>query len=144
MADIADSDIESSAQPQVQSQVQPRGELAIRSLAMPRDTNPSGDIFGGWLMSEMDIAGGITAERRAQGRVATVAVEGMSFHKPVRVGDVVCCYAHIVKVGATSITVQVEAWAIAHAAGGRVKVTEGAFTYVALDADGRKRPVPKD
>ncbi len=144
MADIADSDIESSAQPQDQPQVQPRGELAIRSLAMPRDTNPSGDIFGGWLMSEMDIAGGITAEHRAQGRVATVAVEGMSFHKPVRVGDVVCCYAHIVKVGATSITVQVEAWAIAHAAGGRVKVTEGAFTYVALDADGRKRPMPKD
>lgn len=142
MADLGGSDTGPGAQPRVQPQVQPIGELAIRSLAMPRDTNPSGDIFGGWLMSEMDVAGGITAERRARGRVATVAVEGMNFHKPVHVGDVVCCYAHIVKVGVTSITILVEAWAITQGADDRVKVTEGVFTYVALGEDGGKRPVP--
>ena len=121
----------------------PRGEMAIRTLAMPRDTNPSGDIFGGWLMSQMDVAGGITAGARAKGRVATVAVQGMVFHRPVHVGDVVCCYADIQRVGRTSITILVEAWVLRdrHAAD-RLKVTEGVFTYVALDADGTKRRVP--
>ncbi len=122
---------------------EPRGEMAIRTLAMPRDTNPSGDIFGGWLMAQMDVAGGITAWARAKGRVATVAVQGMVFHRPVHVGDVVCCYAEIQKVGLTSITILVEAWVLRdRMAGDRFKVTEGVFTYVAIDADGAKRPLP--
>jgi acyl-CoA thioesterase YciA len=117
--------------------------MAIRTLAMPRDTNPSGDIFGGWLMSQMDVAGGITAGARAKGRVATVAVRGMVFHRPVHVGDVVCCYAEIQKVGRTSVTILVEAWVLRdRMAGDRLKVTEGVFSYVAIDEDGKKRPVP--
>lgn len=121
----------------------PRGELAIRTLAMPADTNPSGDIFGGWVLSQMDIAGGITAQARAHGRVATVAVEAMSFHRPVYVGDVLCCYAEILRVGRTSMTTRVEAWALRHSDGERIQVTEGIFTYVALDDEGRPRPVPE-
>ena len=91
---------------------QPKGELTIRTLAMPKDLNPSGDIFGGWLMSQMDVAGAIAAQWRAKGRVATVAVEAMNFHKPVWVGDVLCCYAHIQSIGITSLTVLVEAWVL--------------------------------
>ncbi len=122
---------------------EPRGELAIRTQAMPKDTNPNGDIFGGWLMAQMDIAGGVTAGARAEGRVATVAVEAMSFHRPVRVGDVLCCYADITRVGKTSITVRVEAWVLRRSkARERVKVTEGIFTYVAIAETGAKRPVP--
>lgn len=131
-----------------ESDGEPRGTLAIRTLAMPADTNPSGDIFGGWLMSQMDIAGGVTAEWRAQGRVATVAVEGMEFHQPVWVGDVVCCYAEVVREGTTSLAVRVEAWVLRrheHMVGGdrvRTKVTEGVFTFVAIDENGAKRPLP--
>lgn len=123
--------------------VEPRGDLAIRTQAMPRDTNPSGDIFGGWMMAQMDVAGGITAAWRAKGRIATVAVTGMAFHRPVRVGDVLCVYAEVERTGRTSLTVPVEAWV--HRRGDmdhRVKVTEGVFTYVAIDADGNKRNVP--
>jgi len=121
----------------------PRGELATRTLAMPADTNHNGDIFGGWVLGQMDIAGGITAANRARGRVATVAVDAMSFHKPVHVADVVCCYADIIRVGTTSISIHVEAWTIGHLGGGaRTLVTEGTFTYVAIDDNGRKRPVP--
>jgi len=124
---------------------EPRGELAIRTLAMPADANPSGDIFGGWVMSQMDIAGGITAYARAHGRVATVAVDGFTFHKPVLVGDVVCCYADILKVGNTSITILIQAWALRkREVNNRVKVTEGVFTFVALDDNGKKRPVPPE
>lgn len=119
----------------------PRGELAIRTLAMPADTNPSGDIFGGWVLSQMDIAGGVTAQARARGRVVTVAVEAMSFHRPVYVGDVLCCYAEILRIGRTSVTTRVEAWALRRGAGERVQVTEGVFTYVALDDEGRPCPV---
>ena len=122
----------------------PRGELTTRTVAMPRDTNPSGDIFGGWLMSQMDIAGGVCAGSRARGRVATVAVEGMVFHAPVHVGNVLCCYAEIKKVGTTSMTLRIEAWALPPGTGERIKVTEGIFTYVALDAQGKKRPVPPE
>jgi acyl-CoA thioesterase YciA len=122
----------------------PKGELAIRTLALPADTNPAGDIFGGWLMSQMDIAGGITARRRARGRVATVAVHGFEFHRPVLVGDVVCCYAHVEKVGHTSITILVEAWVERHGHDDLFKVTEGEFIYVALDEKGIKRPVPRE
>lgn len=122
----------------------PRGELAIRTLAMPADTNPSGDIFGGWVMAQMDVAGGIAAAQRAGGRVATVAVDGFIFHKPVNVGDVLCCYAEVVRVGTTSIAIRIEAWALRQRARNRrVKVTEGIFTFVALDEAGKKRPVPR-
>jgi acyl-CoA thioesterase YciA len=132
-----------SADPAVSEHDLPRGELAIRTLAMPADTNPSGDIFGGWVMAQMDVAGGITAAQRAGGRVATVAVDGFIFHKPVNVGDVLCCYAEVVRVGNTSIAIRIEAWALRQRARDkRVKVTEGIFTFVALDENGNKRAVP--
>ncbi|HEX9771248.1 MAG TPA: acyl-CoA thioesterase [Kiloniellales bacterium] len=123
---------------------QPRGELVIRTLAMPADANPSGDIFGGWVLSQMDIAGGITAGQRAGGRVATVAVTAMTFHLPVYVGDVLCVYTEIEKVGQTSITVAIEAWALRGRLGERVRVTEGRFVFVAIGEDGRPRPVPRE
>ena len=123
---------------------EPKGELAIRTLAMPADTNPAGDIFGGWLMSQMDIASSITAGVRARGRVATVAVTGFTFHKPVQVGDVVCCYADIHRIGTTSMMISVEAWVLRRSEPERrVKVTEGSFTFVALDEEGKKRPIPQ-
>ena len=122
----------------------PDGELVIRTLAMPADANPSGDIFGGWVLSQMDIAGGITASQRARGRVATVAVTAMTFHLPVYVGDVLCVYTEIEKIGRTSITVALEAWALRGRLGGRARVTEGRFVFVALGEDGRPRPVPPD
>jgi acyl-CoA thioesterase YciA len=121
----------------------PHGELTLRTLAMPADTNPSGDVFGGWLMGQMDIAGGISAGIRALGRVATVAVDGFVFHKPVNVGDVLCCYTDIRSSGETSITISVEAWVLRrHAPSQKDKVTEGLFTFVALDDAGNKRPLP--
>ena len=119
-----------------------RGDPAVRTLAMPGDTNPAGDIFGGWILAQMDIAGGIVAHQRALGRVATVAIEAMKFHRPVLVGDVVSCYCHIVRVGTTSLTVQVDAWARRGRTGEEMRVTEGQFTYVAIDAERRPRPVP--
>ena len=126
-------------------QEEPKGDLAIRTLAMPADANPSGDIFGGWLISQMDIAGGITASARAHGRVATIAVTGFTFQKPVLVGDVVCCYADIQKTGKTSVTIGVEAWVLRrHETKDRFKVTEGVFTFVALDEKGETRPVPPE
>ncbi len=122
---------------------QPRGELVLRTLAMPADTNPNGDIFGGWLLSQMDIAGGLAAKQRAHGRVVTIAVDAMTFHRPVFVGDVVCCHAHIDRTGRTSITVSIEAWVVRSAsASERVKVTQGVFTYVAIDEVGEPRVVP--
>lgn len=120
----------------------PRGDPAVRTLAMPGDTNPAGDIFGGWILAQMDIAGGIVAHQRAQGRVATVAIEAMKFHRPVLVGDVVSCYCHIVRIGTTSLTIQVDAWARRGRTGEEMRVTEGQFTYVAIDADRRPRTVP--
>ena len=131
-------------EPDAQPEFQPRGELAIRTLAMPADANPSGDIFGGWVLSQMDIAGGIVASQRARGRLATVAITAMSFHLPVYVGDVLCVYVDIERVGRTSIATWVEAWALRRRGGERVRVTEGEFVYVALDAEGRPRPVPEE
>ena len=121
-----------------------RGEPAVRTLAMPADTNPSGDIFGGWVIAQMDLAAGIVAGRRAQGRVATVALDGLSFHLPVRVGDLVSCHADVVRVGRTSMTIKVETYVIRARTMEEVKVTEGHFTMVAIDAEGRPRPVPQD
>lgn len=122
----------------------PSGELAIRTLAMPADANPNGDIFGGWVLSQMDVAGGITAFQRARGRVATVAVDAMTFHRPVYIGDVLCVYAEVLRVGRTSIGVQLEAWASRGRTKLREKVTEGRFTFVAIDDQGRPRPVPEE
>jgi acyl-CoA thioesterase YciA len=123
--------------------LEPQGALTIRTLAMPADTNPAGDIFGGWVMSQMDIAGAIAAVERARGRVVTVAVEAMSFIAPVKVGDILCVYTRLDGTGTTSLTIAVEAWARRDRLDDRVKVTEGRFVYVALGQDGRKRPLPK-
>lgn len=120
---------------------EPKGALTIRTLAMPADTNPAGDIFGGWVMSQMDIAGAIAAVERSQGRVVTVAVEAMNFIAPVKVGDILCVYATIERVGTTSITVGMEAWARRNRIADRVKVTEGRFVYVALTDEGTKRRI---
>jgi acyl-CoA thioesterase YciA len=121
---------------------EPDGELTLRTLAMPAETNPSGDIFGGWVLSQMDIAGGILANERANGRVATVAVDAMKFIRPVKVGDVLCVYCRVIRVGRTSIAIGVEAWVRRGRIGDREKVTEAVFTFVALDDQGRPRDVP--
>ena len=127
-----------------QEDATPRGELAIRTLAMPADANPNGDIFGGWVLGQMDIAGGIVAARRARGRVATVAITAMTFHLPVFVGDEVSCYCTIERIGRTSIAVKVETWSRRASGAETVKVTEGLFTYVAIGDDRRPRPVPPE
>ncbi len=120
---------------------QPRGELMVRTLAMPADTNPAGDIFGGWIMSMMDVTGGIAARTFAAGRVVTVSVTDMAFLKPVHVGDVVCGYTEMVAVGRTSVTFHVEVWVLRGGHGARIKVTSAEFKYVALDAEGRPEPI---
>ena len=122
----------------------PNIEPALRAIAMPADANPHGDIFGGWLLAQMDLAGGTVATRRAQGRTATVAITAMSFHRPVFVGDEVTCYAEIVRIGTTSMTVKVESWVRRGTGQEFVKVTEGIFTYVAVGSDRRPRPVPPE
>ncbi len=111
---------------------------------MPRDTNANGDIFGGWVLSQMDQAGGIAAHERAQGRVATVAVDGMKFIRPVKVGDVLCVYTLVDRAGRTSMTIHVEAWARRFHTRVREKVTDANFTFVAIDDNGRPRPVPPE
>ncbi|HET6194429.1 MAG TPA: acyl-CoA thioesterase [Acetobacteraceae bacterium] len=121
---------------------QPTGELALRTVAMPADTNPAGDIFGGWIMSLMDLAAGISAGTRAEGRVATAAVSNLSFLQPVKVGDVVCVYTDIVRTGRSSITLGVEAWVLRRGQGQRVRVTAADFVLVAVDDAGRPRMVP--
>ena len=115
----------------------PKGELVIRTVAMPADTNPNGDIFGGWIMSQMDIGSGILASKTAQRRVATVAVEGMSFLHPVRVGDTVACYAWVERIGRTSMTIPVEVWVQPYRRTEQTRVTHAVFTYVALDEAGK-------
>src|SRR5437588_10289917 len=114
---------------------EPQGELVIQTIAMPRDTNPSGDIFGGWLMSQMDLRSSILAARTAKSRVVTVAMEGMSFLQPVRVGDRVACYGRVERIGRTSMRIPVEVWVSRYKTGECVQVTHGVFTYVALGYD---------
>ncbi|MCB0422513.1 MAG: acyl-CoA thioesterase [Bdellovibrionales bacterium] len=123
---------------------QPIGELVIRTLAMPADTNPAGDIFGGWVLSQMDIAGGLVTKKVANGRTVTVAVDSMTFHLPVMVGDTLCCYVDVLKIGRTSIRVNIQAWATRQYEKGRILVTEGIFTYVAVTADRTPRPVDSE
>jgi acyl-CoA thioesterase YciA len=127
-----------------QDKVATVGEPALRAIAMPGDANPNGDIFGGWLLAQMDLAGGSVASQRAQGRVATVAVTGMTFHRPVYIGDEVSCHAAVTRVGRTSITIHIETWVRRHLSSERVKVTEGTFTYVALGDDRKPRKVPPE
>ncbi|MCL4164480.1 UNVERIFIED_CONTAM: hypothetical protein GTU68_002426 [Idotea baltica] len=115
---------------------------------MPADTNPNGDIFGGWIMSQMDIAGGILAKSATHGRIVTVAVESMKFIEPVRVGDTVCVYGRVVKLGNTSITIELEVWVSKSWAenpdeSARHMVTEACFVYVAIDSEGKKRQIDK-
>jgi len=124
--------------------IHPDHSPILRTLAMPADTNANGDIFGGWIMSQMDIAGGILAKETARSRVVTVAVDGFKFLKPVRVGDVVCCYGRVLRVGKTSIAIGLEVWVKSvldqtEEEWPRFKVTEAIFTYVAIDAKGNKR-----
>lgn len=123
------------------SETEPKGTQTIRTVAMPADTNAAGDIFGGWVLSQMDIAGGIAAAEEADGRVVTVAVEAMTFIVPVKIGDILCVYTTIERIGTKSITVGMEAWVRRRRIPGRVKVTEGTFVYVALDENGKSRPV---
>jgi len=128
---------------------EPQGELLLRTMPMPADTSFNGDIFGGWIMSQMDIAGSIMAKEITRTRTATVAVESMKFIKPVKVGDVVCCYGRLQRIGTTSVTIMLEVWArpILHATEDRFttfKVTEAAFTYVAIGEDGKKQPIDKE
>lgn len=120
---------------------EPRGQLASRVLAMPTDTNPKGDIFGGWIMSLMDMAGKMSATTIANGHVVTVAVDRIAFREPVRVGDVVCCYTDTMRIGRSSITLSVEVWALRQGQGERIMVTDAVFTFVAIDEDGRPRPI---
>ena len=128
-----------------QQQCLPNGELVLRTLTMPTDTNANGDIFGGWLMSQMDIGGAILAKEIALGRVVTVRVDGITFLRSVAVGDVVCCYARCLKTGNSSMTVKVEVWVKKVATdpiGDRYRATEAVFSYVAVDADNRPRTLP--
>jgi len=121
---------------------EPQGELTLRTVAMPADVNVNGDIFGGWVLSQMDIGAGIIAMNRAQGRVATVAIEAMQFIAPVAVGDVLCIYASVIRVGKSSMGISLETWVERGQQGHREKVTEGLFTFVAIDDEGRPRKVP--
>jgi len=122
----------------------PKGELAIKTLARFSDTNANGDIFGGWLVSQMDIAGSIIARQRSKSRITTVAIDAMVFHKPVQVSDLLCCYADITKIGRTSMKIHIEAWVIDHITNHNIKVTEGFFTFVAINSLGRPIPVDKE
>jgi acyl-CoA thioesterase YciA len=124
----------------------PEGELLLRTMPMPADTSFNGDIFGGWIMSQMDIAGSILAKEVTRTRTATVAVESMKFIKPVKVGDVVCCYGRVLRIGITSVTIMLEIWVrpILLTSEDRFttfKVTEAAFTYVSIDDEGKKQPI---
>lgn len=127
----------------------PEGKLILRTLAMPADTNPHGDIFGGWIMSQMDIAGGILAREVTCSRMVTVAAESIAFIKPVHVGDVVCCYGEVLHVGNTSITINLEVWVkpaldIPVVESPEQQVTKAAFTYVAVDPQGKKQVIDRN
>ena len=138
-------DLSIQVHPPASDETEPRGDLCTRTLAMPADTNANGDIFGGWLLSQMDIAGGVAASKVAKSRTVTVCIDAMNFRKPVYVGDLVSVHANLVRVGRTSMTINVEVYAMRHPANPVVvKVTEAQLTYVAVDADGGKREVPPE
>ncbi|MDW6022361.1 acyl-CoA thioesterase [Mesorhizobium sp. BAC0120] len=127
-----------------EKQQKPSGELTLRTLAMPSDANAAGDIFGGWVMAQMDLASGIRAAERAKGRVVTAAVKEMSFAKAVKIGDTLSVYTHVTRVGRTSMTLKVEAWAQRYLTELLEKVTDADFIMVALDKEGRPTPVPQE
>jgi acyl-CoA thioesterase YciA len=123
------------------NQIKPRGELSIRTLAMPADTNPGGEIFGGWVVSQMDLAGLSIAREFTDSKVVTIGIQSMKFIAPIHVGDFVCCYTDLIKVGNTSLTINIETWAIGRGEAQNHKVTEGIFTYVAVDQSGKSVPI---
>jgi acyl-CoA thioesterase YciA len=125
-------------------ETEPRGDLCTRTLAMPADTNQNGDIFGGWLLSQMDIGGGIFASKVAKSRAVTVSIDAMNFRKPVYVGDLVSVHANLVRVGRTSVTVHLEAWVVRRKETKPILVTDGNFTYVAIDEQGRPQPIQRN
>ncbi len=124
--------------------VSPMGELMLRTWCMPRDANPSGDIFGGWTLSQMDIAGAMMAHRETCGRTVTIAVDKTEFHEPMFIGDTLCCYARVKKVGTTSITIEIEAWATRKNTRNHIQMTSGIFTYVAIDENRNPRKISKN
>jgi acyl-CoA thioesterase YciA len=125
-------------------ETEPGGDLCIRTLAMPADTNANGDIFGGWLLSQMDLGGGVFASKVAQSRTVTVAIEAMNFRKAVYVGDLVSVYANLVRVGRTSVTLHIEAWVLRRKEVLSILVTDGNFTYVSIDDQGRPQAIKRD
>jgi len=126
------------------TEVEPCGDLCIRTLAMPADTNANGDIFGGWLLSQMDVGGGVFASKIAKSRTVTVAIEAMNFRKPVFVGDLVSVHANLVRVGRTSVTVHLEAWVTRRKEVQSILVTDGNFTYVSIDEQGKPQPIARE
>jgi len=126
------------------TETEPRGDLCIRTLAMPADTNANGDIFGGWLLSQMDIAGGVAASKIAKTRTVTVSIDAMNFRKAVYVGDLVSVHANLVRVGRTSMTIHLEAWVLRRKEMKPILVTDGNFTYVAIDEQGKPQAIPRD
>lgn len=134
---------DTQAQTPLDAAAEPGGDLCIRTLAMPADTNANGDIFGGWLLSQMDVGGGVFASKVAKSRTVTVAIEAMNFRKPVYVGDLVSVHATLVRVGRTSITVHLEAWVLRRKESRSILVTDGNFTYVAIDDHGRPQVVQR-
>jgi acyl-CoA thioesterase YciA len=132
------------AHPPAATEAGPHGDLCTRTLAMPADTNANGDIFGGWLLSQMDIAGGIAASKVAKSRTVTVSIDAMNFRKPVYVGDLVSVHANLVRVGRTSMTIHLEAWVVRRQETKPILVTDGNFTYVAIDEQGRPQPIQRN
>lgn len=129
---------------EVETQSEPQGELALQTLTMPRDTNANGDIFGGWLVGQMDLAAGIMTKRAVKGRSATVAIKDVVFLRPVSVGAIVSCYADILKIGRTSLQIAVEVWIANYRSDhDRQKVAEGLFIFVSLDENGNPAPIPR-
>src|ERR1700754_1200761 len=138
--DIDMTDMQAACAP-ANTVTEPLGDLCIRTLAMPADTNQNGDIFGGWLLSQMDIGGGVFASKMAKSRTVTVAIEAMNFRKPVFVGDLVSVHANLVRIGKTSITVHLEAWVVRRKEVQSILVTDGNFTYVSIDDEGHPQAV---
>ena len=126
------------------NETEPRGDLCIRTVAMPADTNANGDIFGGWLLSQMDVGGGVFAAKVAKSRTVTVAIEAMNFRKAVYVGDLVSVHANLVRIGRTSITVRLEAWVVRRKDRQSLLVTDGNFTYVSIDDQGRPQAIQRE
>jgi acyl-CoA thioesterase YciA len=137
---VTDADVHAPAN----DAVGPRGDLCTRTLAMPADTNANGDIFGGWLLSQMDIAGGVAASKVAKSRTVTVCIDAMNFRKPVYVGDLVSVHANLVRVGRTSMTIHLEAWVVRRRETQPILVTDGNFTYVAIDEQGRPHQIQRN